>query len=334
MIFPPFLAESGKIGVTAPSFGVTDPTDVARFANARKRLSEKGHEVVETSDVYTADETGRSAPAEQRVEELRSLLEDDDVGYIVSAKGGDYQIEMLPLMDWEHFRNHPKWMQGYSDNTVLLFKATAEHDVATVYGGNFGDYGMEPWHRSITENLEFVEGKRTEQDSFPFHEEGFADRVTGLEGMREEARTEWVSPGGNVTFEGRLIGGCMDVLDWFHRTKTADPSPFVSKYGDEGIVWYMETYDMDEARISRMLGRMLDDGWFEGVSGFVFGRPLFFKGDDYVSTVSEALSGCGVPMVFGADVGHKAPRMTFINGARARFEVSGGGCRLSYGHFL
>ena len=330
MIFPPFLSESGKIGVTAPSCGVTDPTDKARFANARRRLAERGHDVMETSDVYTADGDGRSAPAEQRVRELRSLLDDDGVEYIVSAKGGDYQIEMLPLMDWEHLRKHPKWMQGYSDNTVLLFKATAEHDVATIYGGNFGDYGMEPWHRSVSENLEIVEGKRREQDSFPFHEEGFADRATGLEGIREEAVTVWTSPDGDVSFEGRLIGGCMDVLEWFHRVGEADPSPFVSRYKNEGIVWYMETYDMDEARVSAMLEGMARDGWFEGASGFVFGRPLFFRGADYVSTVCDALSGFGVPKVFGADVGHKAPRMTFVNGARARFEVSGGGCRLAY----
>ena len=330
MRFPPFLSSSGKIGVTAPSFGVTDPTDIARFANAKKRLAERGHEVVETPDVYKADEKGRSAPSWQRVDELLSLLRNPEVQYIVSAKGGDYQIEMLRFMEWDVLERNPKWMQGYSDNTVLLFKATVEHDIATIYGGNFGDYGMEPWHRSIAENLEFVEGKRKEQESFPFHEEGFVDRVTGLEGMREEAKTEWASPSGDVSFQGRLIGGCMDVLDWFYRRRTGDPSEFVSKYKGDGIVWYMETYDMDSARVSHMLKGMADDGWFEGAAGFVFGRPLFFKGDDYVSTVCDALSGFDVPKVFGADVGHKAPRMTFINGAMARFDVSMGRCTLSY----
>ncbi len=122
----------------------------------------------------------------------------------------------------------------------------------------------------------------------------------------------------------------MDVLEWFHKTGTADPGGFVSRYSEEGIVWYMETYDMDASRVTRMLEGMSDDGWFQGVSGFVFGRPLFFQGDDYAGTVSEALSGFGVPVVFGADVGHKAPRMTFLNGVMAGFEVSGGSCRLTY----
>ena len=156
MKFPRFLSAGDAIGVTAPSFGVTDPTDINRFRNAIRRLEERGYRVIETPDVYTADETGRSAPADQRVRELYSLLADPSVAYIVSAKGGDYQHEMLLHMDWDLMSRSPKWIQGYSDNTVLLFKITTECDVATIYGGNFGDYGMDPWHRSITENMEAV----------------------------------------------------------------------------------------------------------------------------------------------------------------------------------
>jgi muramoyltetrapeptide carboxypeptidase LdcA involved in peptidoglycan recycling len=330
MIFPPFLSPDGCIGVTAPSFGVTDPTDIARFSNAKKTLGLKGHPVIETPDVYTADADGRSAPADQRVRELISLLEDPKVQYIVAAKGGDYQIEMLPLMEWDALKKNPTWLQGYSDNTVLLFKATAEHDVATVYGGNFGDYGMGEWHRSISENLGIIEGRISEQASYLSHEEGFSERITGLEGFKDDAPTEWASSCGNARFGGRLIGGCMDVLDWFHRKGTADPSGFVSKYSGEGIVWYMETYDMDAGRVERMLRGMSEDGWFDGVSGFVFGRPLIFGGDDYAGTVCDALSDFEVPKVFGADVGHKAPRMTFINGSYATFDLIDGVCKVSY----
>lgn len=326
MIIPRMLSDGDSIGVTAPSFGVTDPTDVARFQNAVKRLGERGYPVVMTPDVFTADETGRSASAEQRVEELNSLLENPDVRYIVSAKGGDYQFEMIPLMDWELLKKNPKWMQGYSDNTTLLFKITAEHDVATIYGGNFGDYGMDPWHDSILGNIEFLEGSRMVQRSFPFHEVGFADRVTGLEGLREEEPTVWRCDRGDCSFRGRLIGGCMDVLEWFHRKGTADPSPFVSKYADEGIVWYMETYDMDSERVAAMLKGMESDGWFDGVTGFVFGRPLFYQGYDYMETICDVLSGFDVPKVFDADVGHKAPRMTFVNGAMTEFVIEDGGC--------
>ena len=330
MIIPRFLSEGESIGVTAPSFGVTDPSDIRRFSHAKDVLASRGHPVVETPDVYTADETGRSAPAEQRVRELYSLLQDPDVGAVVSAKGGDYQFEMLLHMDWDLLERHPKWIQGYSDNTTLLFKITAEHDIATIYGGNFGDFGMEPWHRSVSESLEFLRGVRKGQDSFSRHEVGFSDRVTGLEPLNPTAPTVWRSISGDTTFSGRLIGGCMDVLEWCHRKATASPKAFNDRYSKDGTVWYMETYEMDEARIRKMLSGMSKDGWFESVNGFVFGRPLFYEGSDYMETVTDILSEYGVPLVFDADVGHKAPRMTFINGAESRFDIRDGACHLEY----
>jgi len=330
MIIPRFLSEGQTIGVTAPSFGVTEPTDLVRFEHAREKLLALGHPVRETPNVHTADETGRSSPMMQRVMELGSLLEDDSVGAIVSASGGDYQCEMLMGMDWDFLERHPKWMQGYSDNTVLLFKITAEHDIATIYGSNFGDFGMEPWHRSVTENLEYLEGKRTEQRSFDRYQDGFADRVTGLEPYNEDKDVRWICSEADARFGGRLIGGCMDVLEWYHRKDLVDTSGFIDRYAGDGIIWYMETYDMDEARVKKMLKNMKKDGWFEGASGFVFGRPLFYKGSDYRTVIEDKLKEFDVPIVFDADVGHKGPRMVFINGAKAEFDVRDGSAVIRY----
>ena len=330
MIIPRFLANGETIGVTAPSFGVTEPTDIVRFEHAKEKLLKLGHPVRETPNVHTADEEGRSSPMMQRVMELGSLLEDPKVGAIVSASGGDYQCEMLMGMEWDFVERHPKWIQGYSDNTVLLFKITAEHDIATIYCGNFGDFGMEPWHRSIAENLEFLEGKRTEQTSFEMYQDGFHDRITGLEPLSEDLKVEWVCDRSDSSFSGRLIGGCMDVLEWYQRKGNVSLDRFTSKYADDGVVWYMETYDMDESRIRKMFRGMSEDGWFEGVTGFIFGRPLVYSGEDYREVICDALSQYDVPKVFGADVGHKGPRMTFINGAKAIVSVSNGHGHICY----
>ena len=153
MKYPGFLSKGDVIGVTGPSAGVTEATDRARFANARRRLEERGYGVVETPDTFMCDEQGRSAPAEQRVEEMDSLYEDGSVKAIYAASGGDYEFEMLPLMDWDLIESNPKWFQGYSDNTTLLFKITAEHDVATVYGGNYGDFVWDYLPADLQEKL-------------------------------------------------------------------------------------------------------------------------------------------------------------------------------------
>ncbi len=331
MIIPRYLGDNGTIGVTAPSFGVVEPLDILRFDNAEKRLSERGIKVKKTPNVHTAfDEEGRSSPYQQRIEEFCGLFEDPEVDVIISASGGDYQFEMLAGMDWDVIERNPKWFQGYSDNTVLAFMMTVMHDIATIYSGNFGDFGMEPWHRSVTEGLEFLQGRRSSQRSFSKYQDGFFDREHGLEPFNEEKDVEWISNVGDVEFSGRLLGGCMDVLDWFNKQNDFDIGPFIDRYSDDGFIWYMETFDMDEARIRKMLKRMRKDGWFENVSGFVFGRPLFYHGSEYSEAICDALKDFDVPKVFGADVGHKPPRMTFINGAYCTFNIEGKGAIIDY----
>lgn len=332
MIIPRPIAKGDILGVTAPSFGVTEPLDIKRFENARSRLEERGYRVTETPDVHACiDEEGRPGTGEVRAAEYMSLIEDPEVSCIFAASGGDYEFEMLPHMDWKAVEENPKWFQGYSDNTVLAFVTTVDHDVASVYCGNFSDFGMEPWHRGVSENIEFLEGSRMSQDSFPYHARDFVDRVTGLESFGEDEPTVWGSSAGDCSFSGRLIGGCMDVLEWFHSECNTDAPGFVERYGPDGIVWYMETYDMTEDRIVKMFRGMEADGWFEDCTGFVFGRPLFYKGArGYTELVRDELAHLEVPVITDADVGHKAPRMTFVNGMLSEFDIHGGACTLTY----
>ncbi len=331
MIVPRFVSEGDVIGVTAPSAGVTEGTDKARFAHAAERLKSRGYRIRFTPDIFECDETGRSAPADRRVAEWNSLVSDLEVRAVLAASGGDCEYEMLPLMDWDLLESDPKWYQGYSDNTILLFKITAEHDIATVYCGNFGDLGMEPLHSSVEQSLEFLEGMRSSQRSFPMHASAFADRVTGLEPFALDERTIWDCTRGNSVFAGRLIGGCMDVVEWFVKNGTADAGGFVQRYGADGIVWYLETYDMTEEGVRKTLRGMRELGWMEDCTGVVFGRELFYSGGlSYREAVMLELSDMEIPVVFGADVGHKAPRMTFVNGALATFDVRDRACGLLY----
>ncbi len=331
MIVPRFVSDGDTIGVTAPSAGVTEDTDKARFAHAAEKLESRGYKVRFTPDTFECDETGRSAPADRRITEWDSLVSDPEVRAVLAASGGDYEYEMLPLMDWGLLESDPKWYQGYSDNTTLLFKITAEHDIATVYCGNFGDLGMEPLHPSVEQSLEFLEGRRLSQRSFPMHASGFANRVTGLEPFALDEETVWYCTWGDSVFAGRLIGGCMDVVEWFIKEGTADAGGFVQRYGADGIIWYLEIYDMTEERVRKTLRGMRKLGWMEDCTGIVFGRELFYSGAlSYRETAMSELSDIEVPIVFGADVGHKAPRMTFINGALATFDVRDGACGLSY----
>ena len=328
MLYPEFLEEGCTIGVTACSDGNQDPLDFVRVDSAKLHLEERGYRVVETPNVRTS-RLGRSSSARERAGQLNSLLLRDDVRLIIMAKGGDYLPEMLPLLDFEMIKRHPKWIQGYSDPTGLLFSVTTNCDIATVYASNFGDFGMAEWHKSIEDNVRLLEGKAVTQTSFEQYQDGFAVRETGLEGYAVSEQVKWKNLNGEerVSIEGRLLGGCLDVLVNLVGTRYDKTAEFVRRYREDKILWYLESFNLNSEQLYLGLWQLKEAGWFENAAGFVFGRPCMYRSDmdlSYEEVIREALKELEVPVILDADIGHKPPRMTIINGAVGRFVCEGG----------
>ena len=179
MIYPKFLKEKDTIGVTAPSDGITDEVKLKRLDNAIKSFEKRSFNIKETPNVRYSIK-GRSSTSKKRTEELESLYKDKDVKTIITSGGGDFLLEMLSELDFNIIKDNPKWLQGYSDPTGLLFTITTNLDIATIYADNFKSFGMEPWHLSLENNLEILKGNIIEQKSFSKYEED-KKLITGLE---------------------------------------------------------------------------------------------------------------------------------------------------------
>lgn len=326
MIFPKWIQKGDTIGVTACSGGKTAPVDLRRLDNGTRQIEKRGYRVLETPDVRR-EERGRSAPARLRAEELHSLVQNPKVSLVLQAAGGEYLAEMLSFTDFEKIRRNPKWYQGYSDPTGLLFSITTNCDMATVYAGNYADFGMEHWHRCLEENFALLEGRELVQRSFPLYKNGFAERLTGLEDFQEDTPVRWECDKDNVVLEGRLLGGCLDVLLDLVGTRFDQTRAWCERYQKDGILWYLESFALSAERLTCGLWHLKEAGWFEHGNGFVFGRPAFFTsayGISYKEAVEAVLAKLHVPIVYGADIGHMAPRFTMINGAKAVLLVADG----------
>ncbi|SHI58058.1 S66 family peptidase [Parasporobacterium paucivorans] len=329
MIFPKHIKPGDTIAVTALSNGLSKEEDKARFQNGKKKLGEKGYKVEFTENVFTADAKGRSSDGKTRAAQLDALLRREDVSCIFSAKGGDFLVEMLEFVDFDSVRVNPKWIQGYSDNTAILFPITTKLDIATAYGSNFGDFGMQDWDVSVRRNLEILEGKTRVQTSFEMYEDGFHDKETGLEGYRTDMPVLWRNLRGeeSITMQGRLIGGCLDVLLTLAGTRYDGAVEYVHKYREDGIIWYLESFDLNSEALMMGLWRLREMGWFEHCRGIVFGRPLLFStftDTSYDEAVLTMLGSLDVPIIMDADIGHKGPQFVMINGAIARIFSAGG----------
>ena len=320
MRIPNFIKKGDTIAVTAPSDGLKEVTDHIRLDNAKNNLMERGYKVIETRNVRNSVK-GRSTAADIRAKEFTELMENEDISYIVSACGGDFLMEILEFINFERIKKNPKWIQGYSDNTGLLFSITTICDIPTVYSGNIGDYGMENLHKAVENNLDILEGKLVTQKNFEFYEAAFTKKETGLESYNLTESVKYRLIGGEeAKFSGMLLGGCLDVLINLCGTKYDKVRDFLKRNSKNGIIWYLESFALSSARLETALWQLKEAGWFEGVSGFLFGRPCFFNEEyetSFEEAVKNALSDFNVPIITGCDIGHRPPRLTVINGFEA-----------------
>jgi muramoyltetrapeptide carboxypeptidase LdcA involved in peptidoglycan recycling len=334
MLYPNFIKDKDKIGVTAPSDGKTNSLDLIRLNNAYNNLRDKGFKIIETKNVRTSI-NGRSSTAQERAKELEELYLNKNVSLIISASGGDFMLEILPYLNFKIIKSNPKWFQGYSDNTILTFTITTNLDIATIYGENISAFGMTNYHKSLLDNLSILTGNIIKQESYSHYQNNFLEYKTGLENYNLDTPVEWQNLFNeeNITIKGRLIGGCLDVLLTLVGTKYDNTLNFIEKYKSDGIIWYLENCDLTNEQLVRGLWQLKEANWFKYTKGIIFGRTLTNKSNyqiTYKDSLKAILKDLNIPVIIEADFGHKAPRMTIINGAYTIINSSQGKGTIEY----
>lgn len=336
MIYPKFLKNGDTIGICAPSAGIGKKKEIF-FEKSLENLKKEGYKIKETASVRK--EGIASNTPEIRGKEFLQLLQDKTVDFIWCAQGGDLMVQMLDFVNEEFILKKPKWFAGYSDPTSLLFHITTNFDVATIYGNNSGSFDMETLHPSLQNALEIIKGNLVKQESFELCEANIKTNA-GFEWLEEELspeekikrgyslteKVEWKTPNGAVDVEGRIIGGCIDCLNYMIGTKYDGTQKFISKYQKDGIIWYFDNFALKAEELYFTLWHMKQAGWFEHAKGFIFGRTLF-EGTNLNYTYEEAIKmalGDNIPIILDADIGHVAPKFTLINGAIGHVRASEG----------
>lgn len=358
MKYPKFLPENGTIGFVAPSFGCnTEPYKTA-FDNSLTKFKALGHGLDLGPNCYEGKGVGISNTPQACGKELTEYYCSVDNDVLISVGGGELMCETINHVDFAAIKEaKPKWFMGYSDNTNMTFLLTTLCDTAAIYAPCAQTFGMEPWDQSLWDTYELLCGKknqifgyeRWEKDSLkdkehplvPYHltEErnlrGFLPEAGGKDTCKEMV-SFWgkENPETEVQFEGRLIGGCMDCLVNLLGTKYDDVKGFSERYKEDGIIWFIESCDLNVMAIRRAIWQMKNAGWFEYVKGFLIGRPLVY-GQDFMGlnqyhAVVDLLKEYKVPILMDLDIGHLAPVMPMVSGAYAKVDVKGNDITITY----
>lgn len=321
MRYPRFIMQGDVIGVTAPSAGIKEE-DFIRLNNAKNNLNNVGYKYIETENVRNS-KMGRSADAKIRADEFMDLWKNNEVSCIIMATGGDFLSEILKYLDFNEIsKGEIKWIQGYSNITTLSFIITTMIDIATIYGPNIKAYGMRDLYKNLTDSIKIMEGKNIVQESFGKCEnkENKFDRNDPLAEYELTVDSSWKSLRGEekLRFQGRSIGGCMDDIINLIGTKYDFVKQYINKYKSDGILWFLEVYEMSSSQVLRNLWQMKYAGYFDNCIGILFGRPLFVREDygmKFHEAVLEALNDLNIPVIYDVDIGHIAPQMPIVNGS-------------------
>lgn len=319
MIYPEFIKKGDTIGITAPSAGSCNEIDINRIELATKNFNKIGYSIKETPDCKT-ENTGRSASAVKRAQELEALYKDENVKMIMGLTGGDFLVEMLNYIDEKTISKNIKWIQGYSDMTGLLFPITTKLDIATLYANNFRTFSRKKWHESLNNNIEILNGNILTQNSFEMYEKNYTEMINGDEEYNLDTKVNWVNVKGKneIKLHGRMIGGCLDVILTLIATPFDNIKNFIEKYKEDGIIWFFDCCDLTSDDLIRAMWQFKEAGYFKYTKGIIFGRNATEKSSynvSFLEAIQTSFKDENFPIIADADIGHKSPQMTIINGA-------------------
>lgn len=339
MRYPADLRENGNLGFIAPSFGCATEPYRSAFLRGQEVLETLGYRLNCGPNALAGEGVGISNTPEKCGAEVNEYLTDPSLDAVISCGGGELMCEILDHVDFDAVRKaEPVWFMGFSDNTNLTFLLPTLCDTAAVYGPNAPAFGMDPWHPVLTDALALLTGKTDTVRSYGRWElEGLKDEEHPYEpyNVTEPTVLTKVNAGdAPVRMEGRMLGGCLDVLNILAGTSYDKAAEFADRYREDGIIWFFESCDLSVFDMRRALWHLEHCGWFKNMKGFLIGRPLRYgeeiMGLDQYTAVAGILGKYGVPVIMDADLGHLPPSMPMMVGARAAVTVEGNDITIRY----
>lgn len=337
MRYPEFLKENGTIGFVAPAFGCAIEPYHTAFDYSLCKWKEMGYGIHLGPNCYASEGIGISNEPKLCADELNEWYCSKENDLLISCGGGELMCEVVPYINFCHLKEaKPKWYMGYSDNTNFTFLSAILMDTAAIYGPCAAAFGMEPWHPSIQDAYDLLCGKIDTVRSYGLWEkESLKDAEHPLlpYNVTEESIIRRF-PDEDVEIEGRLIGGCLDILQMYPGTSYDKVKEFNEKYKEDGFIWFLESCDLNIMSIRRAIWQLKEAGWFQYLKGFLIGRPLCFGEEmfdiDQYRAVMDLLREYDVPVIMDLDIGHLAPMMPVVCGSTAKVTVKGNEVSIQY----
>ena len=307
-LLPRALRQGDTVALVSPS-SATDERLSLQFA--REAMQALGFEV-KTGEHYASRYGHLAGSDAARAGDLNAAFADLEVAAIVCVRGGSGAARLLPLLDYDAIRAHPKVLLGYSDITALHCAIQARTGLVTFHG----PIGSASWNRFNADQFRRLFFQRELPQ--------YANPVDkGDDLVARQNRTLTIT-GGKA--RGQLVGGNLTVL-----TALAG-SPYLPDF--DGRILFLEDVEEAPYRIDRMLTTLKLMGALDRIAGFVFGQCTDCDpGSGYGSLTldqifDDHIKPLGIPAYRGAMIGHIREQFIVPVGGTVELDADAGAFRL------
>ncbi len=244
--------------------------------------------------------------ADERAADLLWALRDSTVKAIMCSRGGDGAVQLLSRIPLKEFRNHPKWVMGFSDATVL-HSAEVSAGVMSIHCSMCDGISAKGERSAVNRLLQ-----RLLQGEFPTYQ-------VPAHPLNQYGETVGILVGGNLSVMCGLAGSEYDFLNRV----------------DEGLILFFEDMGEGISKVDRMLHQLEIRGVLSRLRGIIVGHFSKYKSPengfaDMYEMLHEYLQQYDIPICYDFPVGHHSGlNYPMVEGSVVKLSVAPSGTTVS-----
>lgn len=300
LIKPPRLRQGAVVGLVAPASPPADEYFEKAFAN----LTAMGFRI--KPGTHLRDRYGYLAGQDKdRISDLHQAFVDPEVEAVWCVRGGYGCSRLLPDIDYDLIRRHPKPLIGYSDITALHVAISQRTGLVSYHGtvavGEFPENTLHHFRAVLI-------------DALPRYD--ITAPADGDMLSAPEYQPLVIAPGRAT---GRLTGGNLALLSALAGTA------FEPVFRDKIV--FIEDVGEQPYRIDRMLTQLLQATDLAKAAGIALGvfSDCAPKGEGLsltlMETLQDRLGTLGIPVIYGMPFGHVPYQATLPYGIEAELNT-------------
>jgi len=340
-VLPTSLEEGDKVAIVGVGNGPTSDLFPEIYSLGIERLEDVfGLEPVEYPTATMSMEERNENPR-QRAEELMDAFKSDEIKGVIAPIGGSgEQLKILKYLDPEVLKDNPTRFYGYSDNTSLnlyLWK----HGIVSFQGpmimtelamqGEMHQYTIEHTKKAFFQD-KIGKVEASEQFTDETLEWDNPENLEKFREMEDNPGWEWHNTNGE-TIEGRIWGGCLEVLSINLQANQPLPNPEEL----EGKILAIETSEEMPSKhfVERFLMSLGERGILEKFSAVIVGKAKARHHENHgpeerkeyretqKQTIKKQISeyASETPIIFDFNFGHADPIIPLPIGGEIKIDT-------------